>query len=63
MNWTGFKAVNDNLECVKNIKKIMKGLTTMLEQNLNSTYFSYFMNKLGPFVPKLFMDAVYKIKK
>lgn len=30
---------------------------------MNSTYYSYFMNKLGPSIPKLFMETVYKVKK
>lgn len=38
-------------------------MTKILEKNMNSTYYSYFMNKLGPFVVKSYMDAVYKIKK
>ncbi|CAI2387225.1 unnamed protein product [Moneuplotes crassus] len=63
MNWSNFKAVNDTLDCIKNCKKILKNLCSSLETNLNSTYFSYFMNKLGPMVPKLYMEAIYRIKK
>jgi len=63
MNWSNFKSVNDNLDCIKNSKKIIKGLAGLLETNLNSTYFCYFMNKLGPMIPKFYMEAVYKVKK
>jgi hypothetical protein len=63
MNWATFKEVTDNLVCIKNIKNILKSTTKVLEQSMNSTYYSYFMNKLGPFIVKSYMEAVYKIKK
>lgn len=63
INWSNFKAVDDSLECVKNVKKALRSLTKTLEPNLNSTYYSYFMNKMGPSIPKAFMEAIYKIKK
>lgn len=62
-NWANFKSVNDNLDCIKNSKKILKSSALILESTLNSTYFSYFMNKLGPTIPKLYMDSIFKIKK
>ena len=62
-NWANFKSVNDNLEWIKNVKKILKSMTKNLEPAMNSTYYSYFMNKLGPLIPKLFMETIYKIKK
>jgi GGDEF domain-containing protein len=63
MNWSNFKSVNDNLDCIKNVKKVLKAIAKVLEPNLNSTYYSYFMNKLGPSIPKSFIESIYKIKK
>lgn len=63
MNWEKFKSVEDNLKCIKNVKNMLKSISKVIEPAMNSTYYSYFMNKLGPSIPKLFMEAIYKIKK
>ena len=63
VNWNNCSGVGDNLECVKNINKIVKSVVTLLEPKMNSTYYSYFMNKLCPQVPKLLFETICKIKK
>jgi len=63
MNWNNFNSVNDNLECIKNVTKILKSITKILSPKMNSTYYSYFLNKLLPSIPKYFLDTIYKIKK
>ena len=70
INWANYSSANqsnsntfnDNLECIKNIKKIIKTTVQLLEPKMNSTYYSYFMNKLCPAIPKYFIDTICKIK-
>lgn len=62
-NWVNFDQVHDTLPYMKNIIQTIKTTVTNMRLNMNPTYFTYFLNKIGDSIPKIYITNIYKIRK